>query len=327
MISVIIPTLNEQAHIGGLLKKLLGEADAELAEVIVADGGSTDETRVIVESVARIDSRVRLLDNPRKLQAAGVNLAALRARSDVTILVRIDAHADYPTGYVARLAELLRQTSGQSVVVRLRSIGASCMQKAIAAVSNSRWGTGGAVHRVGGASGWIDHGHHAAFDRSAFLALGGYDESFIANEDAEFDLRLTKAGGRIWFEGDVEVLYYTRATLTSLARQYFRYGEGRARTLRKAGALPRLRQCIAPVLTLGVVVSLIIAPIMPWTLAAPLSYAIAAISIGAVLAFRSGDPCVGLGGLALMVMHLAWGSGFIISFAREKLKARASLGK
>ena len=48
---------------------------------------------------------------------------------------------------------------------------------------------------------------------AAFRAVGGYDESFSHNEDAELDLRLTREGGRIWLTDKVRIGYHPRAPL------------------------------------------------------------------------------------------------------------------
>ncbi len=64
------------------------------------------------------------------------------------------------------------------MVVPLRTIGVTPLQRAIAAAQNSRLGNGGSAHRLGGISGYVSHGHHAIFDRREFLRVGGYDESF-----------------------------------------------------------------------------------------------------------------------------------------------------
>ncbi len=77
----------------------------------------------------------------------------------------------------------------------------------------------------------MDHGHHALFVLDAFRALGGYDETFIANEDAEFDRRLTNSGGRIWLSEDLAIVYHPRRTPAALFAQYLRHGAGRARML------------------------------------------------------------------------------------------------
>src|SRR6185312_4359051 len=130
--------------------------------------------------------------------------------------------------------------------------------------------------------GWVDHGHHALFDLDHFFGVGGYDESFRANEDAEFDVRLVRGGGRVWLSGEVRVTYYPRATATSLFRQYLHYGQGRARTLLRHRMRPKLRQLLP-------------AAVFPATLLAPLGLLEPAMALPAA-AWLGG--CL-VGGLAL----------------------------
>ena len=109
--------------------------------------------------------------------------------------------------------------------------GARGFQRAVAAAQNSRLGNGGAPHRTAPRSGPVAHGHHAAFDRAFFDRLGGYDAHFSHNEDAEFDYRALRAGGRIWMCAEARVEYYPRDRPMALLHQYIRNGRGRARTL------------------------------------------------------------------------------------------------
>lgn len=309
--AVIVPTWNEEAHIGALLDQLSAQPEGVIAEILIADGRSTDETRAIVRQCAAADSRIRLVDNPARLQASGVNLAVSETRLDIDRIVRIDAHSRYPDDYVPRLLAALDDNEADSVVVRLDSIGTGCMQRAIAAVSNSRIGTGGSAHRVGGVSGFVDHGHHAAFRRSIFEAAGGYDPGFEANEDAELDVRIRKLGGRIWLAGDIEVGYFPRRTLAALGRQYFRYGSGRARTWLKHREALRPRQLAAPALVMAMAAALLLAFFTPWTLLLPAVYLAILMVYGCVLAGRRRSACLLLAAPALAVMHFSWGAGFI----------------
>jgi succinoglycan biosynthesis protein ExoA len=306
MITIIIPTLDEAAHIGQLLAWLAADAPDDLAEIIVADGGSRDRTCDIVAQAAQAGQRVRLLHNPERIQAAGINMAAAAADPRTTILIRLDAHAGYPPGYVHGLRDVLKGTGADSVVVRLRTEASGCFQKAVAALSNSRLGTGGAAHRVGRTSGWIDHGHHAAFLRSSFAGVGGYDRTFAANEDAEFDVRLRRAGGRIWFASELEIAYHPRRTLVALARQYFRYGRGRARNLLKNGERLRLRQCAPPVLVVVLVAAVAMTPVAPWLLAIPIAYFAAALTAALALALFGRDACLLGAAFALPFPRCIW---------------------
>lgn len=84
---IVVPCLNEERHLPALLADLL--RDAHGACVVVADGGSTDRSRDIVLALARGHANLRLVDNPRRIQSAAVNLAARRHGARRKWLVRI----------------------------------------------------------------------------------------------------------------------------------------------------------------------------------------------------------------------------------------------
>ncbi len=311
--AIVIPCLNEEAVIGGVVRQMLSDPALVDPVVIVADGGSTDRSREIVSAIAAVDPRVRLLPNPGKLQSAGVNLAAATLRPEREWLVRVDAHADYPANYVSTLiAEALR-TGADSVVVSMDTRGDAAFQRAAAAAQNSVLGTGGSAHRLASAGRWVDHGHHALFRLAAFQAAGGYDQTFSHNEDAELDLRLAGQGGRIWLTDKARIGYHPRATPTALARQYFNYGKGRARTVLKHRTRLKLRQA-APLIVAPAVALSLLAP-FSWIFALPaVLWAAACSAFGLLLAFKARDWAVVASGPAAMIMHLAWSAGFLVCF-------------
>ncbi|GEO80119.1 glycosyltransferase family 2 protein [Pararhodospirillum oryzae] len=314
-LTIVMPALDEERHIAAALASLT-RIDTECYEILVMDGGSRDETRAIVARLAADNPRIRLIDNPARRQAAAVNLAASLAAPSAEVLVRADCHALYPDNFASEAARRLRATGATAVVVPLVTTGVGCMQRAIAAAQNSRLGNGGAVHRRLGVAGFVDHGHHAAFDLEFYRRLGGYDPSFSHNEDAEFDLRQARAGGRIWLEPTLAVTYYPRETLRELARQYFRYGAGRARTVRKHRVRLRVRQ-LAPVALVGVGgAGLLLAPWLPQALLVPLAYGLLCLGWGGSEALRHRDPCLLASGAAAVVMHVSWAFGFLRAIAR-----------
>ncbi|RWA77607.1 glycosyltransferase family 2 protein [Mesorhizobium sp.] len=306
---IVIPCLNEAAHIGGLLEQLRPAAARLGARIVVADGGSTDGTQDIVENVAVEDPRVILLANPKRIQSAAINLAVATFGDDADYLIRIDAHGGYPDDYCDRLVEEALATGADSVVVSMLTSGTGAVQKAVAAAQNSKLGTGGSKHRHMSAGEWVDHGHHALMRIAAFRAVGGYDESFSHNEDAELDHRLRLAGYRVWMSGRTQMIYYPRSTLKGLFFQYLGYGRGRAKNVLKHRMMPKLRQMI-PLLVFPVVLLTFIAPVFVLAGVPFLIWAAVCLGYGAVTAIRQRNPAIALAGVSAMVMHLGWSMGF-----------------
>ena len=307
---IALPTFNECSSIGAVLDDLLRDLP-EGACIIVADGGSTDGTTAIVETIRAGRQDLVLTENPRGLQSAAVNLAARQFGRDADYLVRCDAHCRYPASYVRRLIDSLERIEADSVVVTMDSAGTTCFQKAIAWVSDTKIGSGGAAHRAGRRSGFVDHGHHGIMRMQAFDALGGYDETFAQNEDAEFDCRLRLGGGRIYLDSDIRITYLPRGTATGLFRQYFGYGHGRSRTVRRHPWSIRARQVAVPSAMLTCAIALAAAPIFPILLVVPAAYLGCLVTASVVLAVRHRSLCALLAGPAAAIMHSAWALGFL----------------
>lgn len=304
---VVIPTLDEQEHIGALLAQV--RADTAARQIVVADGGSSDDTRRIVAEHAAADPRVTLMDNPDRIQSAGINLAVARFGDSARWLVRIDAHCLYPDGYVGGLVDTASAAGAVSVVVPMQTRGVQCFQIACAAAQNSVLGTGGSAHRHVGQGQFVEHGHHALMEVAAFRQAGGYNQAMSHNEDAELDHRLGRIG-RIWLEPKHAITYFPRRDVSGLWRQYRGYGKGRAQTIALHRMRPRLRQLIplAPPLALLLAFA---ASWMPITGVPLLAWALLCLVAGIAIGAKARSRCAMLSGVAAMVMHMAWGTGFL----------------
>lgn len=319
-VSIVMPALNEERYIADAIASILPRSDELDYELLVMDGGSRDRTAEIVQEIAADNPRIRLLCNERRIQSAAINIAAGICDPRAAIFVRADCHARYPAAFASRCADTLRRMQASSVVVPMHAVGRGPMQRAIAVLQNSRLGNGGSRHRLSGRSGYVEHGHHAAFDRKTFLSLGGYDETAPFNEDAEFDIRLLRAGGRIYLDADLMIDYYPRSTLPTLARQYFRHGWGRANTILKHGKIPKLRQVLPLLLLLAMVGGLTFWPFAGFTALLPAAfYASSCLVWAIVLAAQSRDAAVLLAAPAAMSMHLSWAVGFLVRAAEHRL--------
>ena len=313
--SVVMPVLDEECYIAPALSSLLDEVERLDGEILVLDGGSQDATCAIVAALAAAHPVIRLVDNPGRTQSAACNLAAELACPRSGIMLRADAHAAYPPGFVATALHALLDTGATSVVVPMRTVGKAPLQRAIAATQNSRLGNGGSGHRRSGVSRFVDHGHHAAFDLAFFRSLGGYDCDFTHNEDAELDVRAVRAGGRIWLCTEAAIDYFPRDSLRRLARQYVRHGRGRARTIARHRLRLKLRQRL-PLVLLAATGLAVLAPLSPWLALPAGCYLLACLCWGAAEAALRADAALLLMGPAAVVMHLSWAAGFLDSRLR-----------
>jgi len=268
-----------------------------IVEVLVVDGGSTDAT----VRLARRHPRVRVIANPRRIQACALNLAL--AESTGALFVRVDGHCEIADDYVSQCVATLERTGASMVGGRMVPVAVGgLLQRGIAAAMSSRLGAGPARFHAGGAAGPVDTVYLGAFWTALARNVGGYAEDQPVNEDAELAQRM-KAKGPVWFEPGIQSTYVPRSDLLSLGRQFWRYGQGRAATVRKHPASLAPRQLIAPLLILGL--------LSGWRRRVLVTY------LGFVAAAAAGkarsDPKLGLGfAAALPTMHLLWGTGFLV---------------
>jgi succinoglycan biosynthesis protein ExoA len=311
-VSVVLPVFNEERHIEACLTSVLAQDyPTDRYEVIVADGGSTDRTRDIIGAVAERDPRVRLIDNPGRLQAAGLNRAIQASRGDV--IARQDGHAEWRPGHLRRSVELLLSSGADNVGGRQDAVGDGAPGRAIAHAMGSPFGVGGARFRYSTHEEEMPTVFLGTFRRSAFERVGLFDEAYPPHEDYELNERIRATGGRILFSPDIRTRYHVRSDLRALARQYYRYGRGKVRVARATPQVIRPYHLIAPAL----VAALPALAGMALTgrgrraaLAAAGAYAAAC-----VLAAQQAAPDEPLGvrsriPAAFAVMHVAWGVGF-----------------
>jgi succinoglycan biosynthesis protein ExoA len=318
---VVIPALNEARTIEGVVKSLSHDVSPDIdLTVVVADGGSTDGTPDVVRLVGAQLPHVHLLHNPRRIQSTAVNLAARVFGLQADVLVRCDAHAQYPAGFVRRLVETMDRMQADAVVVPMDSVGEGCLQRAVAWVSDTPVGSGGSAHRGGRVSGFVDHGHHAAFRMDMFRRAGGYDEGFTHNEDAEFDCRQRQLGARVYLDANIRLQYHPRASFGALWRQYKSYGRGRARTVKRHPHSLRARQLAVPLHLALSLAAVLLAGVAPWLLLWPAMYVAALAAVSIALALKHRSVCALAAGPAAAVMHMAWAVGFFggLLFVRER---------
>ena len=319
LVTIAIPCLDEARHIERCVRDALAQSyPADRLEVVVADGGSRDGTREILAELTLADRRMRFIENPGRIQARGMNEILRVARGGV--IARFDAHSEYAPDYVAQCVAELKRTGADNVGGAARARAATSFQHALCAALDSPLGVGGAGYRSAEAEGYVDTVFNGAFPREVFERVGMYDPGAVVNEDAELNQRIAAAGGRIYLSRRIVAYYYPRSSLPALAKQYFRYGQGRARTILKGGRVPRARNIGPFLLVLGGAALLLAAPTSPLTWGAAALYALLTGIEAARVARRRPEARALAVWPLFPVIHLAHGCGMLVGFARYGLR-------
>jgi GT2 family glycosyltransferase len=273
-----------------------------VAEVVVADGGSSDETRTVAASF----DAVRIVENPRKIRPAGLNAAIAACIGDV--IVRVDARTALAPDYVERCVLALERSGAAIVGGQMQYEAHDARQRGIVAAMTSRLGAGpAAFRRQGGEAHFVDTVYLGAYKAATIREMGGYDEWSGGNEDAELAWRAQGCGG-VYLDPSIKSLYLGREGLRALARQFYRYGHNRARTIRKHPGSISYRQLAVPALFAGLA--------SPWRRKVLGAYGLAVLVRGSFELVRD-PPAVPTLLASLPTMHAAWGCGFARGIVRR----------
>lgn len=313
-VTVILAVRNEAHFIARALEAVTSQRyPSRQVEILVVDGESDDRTRPIVEHVIARDPRVRLLSNPQRRVAPGLNAGLRAARGEV--IVRVDGHCIVPPDYVSSCVRMLRDGSADCAGGPVRAEGDTFVGRAIAIAMSTPFGVGGAAFRWARVAREVDHLPFGAWRREVFDTIGPFDETLVRNQDDELSDRLRRAGGRIVMDPAIPVRYFCRSSWIGLARQYWGYGFWKVRVIRKRGGRPSSwRHLVPATFVLATVASLLAAALTHRGVlaAAVLGPYVAFLAVATVqlLATRR-DPAAWLSPVALAIMHAGYGLGFL----------------
>lgn len=318
LVTVIMPVRNEALFIRRSLGAVLSqEYPADRMEVLVADGMSDDGTRDIVRGFQARYPNLRLVDNAGKYVPTGLNLGLREARGDV--VVRVDGHSEIALDYVRNAVEELLRTGADNVGGPVTPVGEGGFGVAAALAQTSGFGGGGGRFHEGEDEEWVDTVCMGVWRRELFDRIGTFDEEMIRNQDDEFNYRLLERGGRILRTPRVKSTYAVRTSPHSLWRQYFQYGFWKVRVMQKHPLQMRYRQFAPPAFVAALIVFGALAAWVPWgaTLLAWLlgAYLAGTVAGAAVTAARHGWVFFPLLPLAYVIMHMAYGLGFLCGLA------------
>jgi succinoglycan biosynthesis protein ExoA len=329
-VSVIVPVRNEAVVLADTAATMLGQRFDGSIEFLFVDGESDDGTQEILAELARRDSRVRLLDNPARIEPAALNAGVQNARG--TYVALLNAHCWFPDDYLARGVERLERGDVTWVTGPAIPRSRDRFSRAVCRALVSPLGAGGSKK-------WraeiapeeteveLDTGLFAGVVRRATLQqLGPFEEAWVVNHDSEMAGRVLDANGRIVQIPAMGADYHPRNTPWSLWYQYWRFGFYRVITSQRHPVALRRFHLAAAALAITPVVAIL--PPRQSSRAARLALLAYAGLIGgaAVSAERHGDLSQrATVAAALALMHFGWGTGFICGCARHGLPVRGIL--
>jgi succinoglycan biosynthesis protein ExoA len=327
--SIIIPCRNEAHYIESCVRSMLTQdVSSKNFEVLVIDGMSDDGTRDILARLADTDPRLRLIDNPQQIVSTGLNLGICASRGRV--IIRIDVHTEYAPDYLLQCLSVLEKTGADNVGGPWVACGHGYMGKAIAATFQSPFAVGGSRAHAPDYEGAVDTVYLGCWPREVFDRIGFFDEELVRNQDDEFNLRLTRAGGKIWQSRSIKSSYTARGSLKGLFRQYLQYGYWKVRVIQKH-RMPSSPTYLVPgafVFTLiALAAASLFTPIALYGLALVLASYVCAIAAASVItAARSSWAFLPLLPVVFVCFHFSFGIGFlygVVDFALLRRGSRA----
>lgn len=223
-ISVILPVRNEERFITACVASIF-EQDypQEQMEVIFVDGCSEDRTVELLHEMQKAHPQIVVLHNPNRTVPYAMNIGIEKSRGEV--IVRLDAHAEYPPDYIRLSVETLltRECDNAGGVFETR--GRGFMGEAIAEMLKTPLGVGNATYRLTQEDGYVDTVPFGCFRRELFERIGGFDERMTRNQDNELNFRIRKNGGKIYLNHNIRVLYYCRETMRGIMKMGYMNGK------------------------------------------------------------------------------------------------------
>ncbi|MFT2815820.1 glycosyltransferase family 2 protein [Leifsonia sp. A12D58] len=332
-----MPVLNEVTHVRAAVDSLLQQDYDGPFEVTLALGPSIDGTTELVEEMAAVDPRIKIVANEVGSTPAGLN-TAIRA-STYPVIIRVDAHSVLPPNYARIAVETLQRTGADNVGGIMDAQGTSPFQKAVARAYGTRVGLGGTPLHVGGKEGESETVYLGCFRKDSIVKVGLFDEGIKRGQDWELNRRLREAGGTVWFTPELKVIYRPRPSVSRLARQMLSTGLWRGELARRFPADNGIRYFIPPAMVAGVILGVLlglgglvqaIAGVQPWLLLGlliPAVYVVFVIAATIAVARPDGFRASVWFLVVLPCIHFCWGLGFLLGYLKLTSNITAHTGR
>jgi glycosyltransferase involved in cell wall biosynthesis len=314
-LSIGIVAYNEESF----LPNLLGDMKAqkyphELIEILLIDSCSTDRTKAIMEEF-RDNSKdfysIQVLDNSKKIQAAGWNIALQNFTGDV--LARIDAHTKVTSEYSERVMKNINE--GEMVVGGIRPAiteGDTSWSNVLLQVENSLFGSSINISRRSMKKTYVKTMFHAAYRREVLEEVGFFNEELLRTEDNEFHYRINKSGYKLCYDPTIISYQYIRNNFKKMIKQKFGNGYWIGLTLKICSGCISSYYLIPFIFVFAIIITSILAVLGIWQWAAVMWGLYAFFSIGntIILVIQNGFYLQSvIMPFMFLILHIGYGIG------------------
>jgi len=266
-ISIVIPCRNEVAYIEECIDAIYTcELPPETSiNVFVVDGMSDDGTREkIAELITRYTS-LKIIDNAKQLTPYAFNLG-IYEDSNADYIQIVGARHILSKNYLSSCIEILQSNKDiWCVGGKIVNEFTNSVSEIISVAMSTSFGMGIGNFRVLYKSGFTDTVTSPMYPYWVFEKIGFFDEELVRNQDDDFNYRVTKAGGKIYYCNEISLNYYVRGTFSGLWKQFFQYGYWKVYVNQKHKTVTTYRQLIPPLFVVYLFLVLL-TPIFGWTL-------------------------------------------------------------
>lgn len=315
-ISVVIPMYNEESYIQECLFSLIGQNyPKDKYEIIVVDGNSEDHSREKVSEIAKKNLLIKIYNNSKRIIPVSFNIGIEKAKGEIIIFV--GAHAICEKDYISQCVFLLNNTDASNVGGIQNAVGTDYISHGISFAMLSPFGVGNAYFHFYKKEKFVDSVWGGAYRKETLIKLGGFDETYIKNQDYELNYRLRKMGGKIFLSPKIKCKYFVRNSIKKLTSQYFKYGYWKVKIINEHPDSIMLRQMVPPVFVISLIISMILLLLnLSIGFFIPMIYFFINLLFSIQISYTKGFKYILILPIIFFTIHISWGIGFIIGLKK-----------